>query len=410
MPQTLEAIEHARAAKVPIIVAINKIDKENADPERVKRQLAEQNLAPEEWGGETICVEVSALRKEGIETLLEMILLQAEMMELSADPAAPLRAVVVESEIDRQKGPSSTLIIQQGTLHVGDVLIGEKVYGRVRALMSWAGKRVQQAGPSTPVQILGLSDVSNPGQVFVVAASEKEARRMAQEELQQAREQSLRRRERVTLETIFGQPEDETKHLNVVLKADSQGALRALVDVLANMKEENVEVEILSQGVGEVKKSDILLASSSDAVILTFNVPVGGDVQALALREEVEIREYQVIYNILEDIEQALQGLLEPTYEKELIGKVEIRDVFRIPRVGLVAGCYVSEGRATRDAQVELVRSGEPIATASIVSLKRFERDVKEVTTGLECGIRLQGVDEFQKGDVIQVYQQKRTR
>jgi len=410
MPQTREAIEHARAAQVPIIVAINKIDKDNADPERVKRQLAEQDLAPEDWGGETICLEVSAVRKEGIEELLEMLLLQAEVMELSADPAAPLRAVVVESEIDRQKGPFSTLIVKEGTLRVGDVLVGEQVYGRVRALINWMGKRLQEAGPCTPVQVLGLSEVSVPGQVFVVAASEKDARRMAQQEREQAREQGLRKREKVTLETILSRPEDETRFLSLILRADSQGVLHALADVLASMKEENVEVEIVSQGVGEVKKSDILLASSSDALILTFNVPVTGDIQALAIQEEVEVRQYQVIYEMLEDIEAALRGMLEPTYEEELIGRVEIRDVFRIPRAGVIAGCYVSEGKVIRDALAEVTRSGEPVTKVSITSLKRFDRDVKEVAAGLECGIKLQGFDEFRKDDVIRVYQQRRTR
>lgn len=411
MPQTEEAINHAQAAKVPIVVAINKIDKDNANPERVKRQLTRYELTPEEWGGETICVEVSALRGEGVEELLEMLLLQAEIMELSGDPQSELQAVVIESEIDRYKGPFSTLIVKQGTLRVGDVIVGGEVYGRVRALINWKGERVKEATLSTPVQVLGLSDVSTPGQVFSRVDSEKTARGMAEEVREENRRKNLRRKEKVTLESILGTPEEkEVKTLNLIIKADSQGSLKAVVDSLVNLGDDEVKVEIVSQGVGEVSKSDVLLASTSEAIILGFNVDASSDVQSIADQEQVEIRRYQVIYDVLDDIKRALQGMLAPVFEEDLIAKVEIRDTFRVPRVGTVAGCYVTEGRITRGAKAKIIRDGEVIGEGPVVSLKRFEKDVNTVSTGLECGVKVEGAEEVQKGDLLEVYQQRRVR
>ncbi|MBE0477741.1 translation initiation factor IF-2 [Candidatus Aerophobetes bacterium] len=411
MPQTEEAINHARAANVPIIIAINKIDKENADLDRVKRQLTRYNLTPEEWGGETICVEVSALEKKGLHELLEMIFLQAEIMELSADPAGELRAVVVESEINRQKGPISTVIIKQGTLRIGEVIIGGEVYGKVRAFINWRGERLKDAGPSTPVQVLGLSDVALPGQIFVRVYSERIAKRMADEAKEEARRRSLRKREKIiTLESIFSSSQKEVKSLNVVLRADSQGTLKAVADVLTNMGDENVKVEVVSQGVGEIKKSDILLASSSEAIILSFNAEVSPEIKTLAHQEEVEIREYQVIYDIIEDIKLALTGMLEPVYAEDLIAKAEIRDIFKIPRVGIVVGCYVREGKVIRGSKVKVMREDKLTGEGKVASIKRFERDVNEVSTGLECGVKIDGVDDIQKGDLIEVYQERRLR
>lgn len=410
MPQTEEAINHARAANVPILVAINKIDKENADSERVKRQLTRYNLTPEEWGGETICVEISALHSRGVEELLEMVLLQAEMMELTADPDGELQAVVVESEMDRYKGPFSTLIIKQGTLRIGDIIVGGEVYGRVRALINWKQERLKEAGPSTPVQVLGLSDVSSPGQVFVRMDSERKARSMAEEKKEEVKQKSLRGREKLTLESIFSSPSKEVKTLNVILRADSQGALKAVADVLANMGDENVKVEVVSQGVGEVKKSDVLLASSSEGIILGFNVEISPEIQNLANQEKIEVREYNVIYDIIEDIKLALAGMLEPVYAEDLIAKAEVRDTFNIPRTGLISGCYVREGKVRREAKVKVVREGELIGEGKITSLKRFDRDVNEVSTGLECGVKVDGVEGIQKGDLIEVYHKRRVR
>jgi len=410
MPQTEEAISHARAANVPILVAINKIDKEDANPERVKRQLTRYDFTPEEWGGDTICVEVSALKRKGIDELLEMILLQAEIMELSADPDGELRAVVVESEIDRKKGPLSTLIVKQGTLRVGDVIVGGEVYGRVRALINWKGENLKEAGPSTPVQVLGLSNVSQPGQIFTRAKNERTARRMAEEAREKSRKQSLRRREKVTLESIFSSTEKETKTLNLILKAESQGSLKAVADVLSDMGDENVKVEIVSQGVGEVKKSDILLASTSKAIILGFNVDVPQEIQALAIQEQVEIREYQIIYDIIDDIKLALKGMLEPVYTEEIVSRLEVRDTFKISHVGLVAGCYVMEGKVIRGAKVKVMRDEQLIGEGTITSLRRFDRDVSEVSMGLECGVKIDGIEDIRKGDLIEVYQQRRIR
>jgi len=410
MPQTEEAISHARAANVPILVAINKIDKENANPERVRRQLTKYDLTPEEWGGETICVEVSALKKKGLDELLEMILLQAEIMELTADPDGKLEAVVVESEVHRKKGPCSTLIVKQGTLREGDVIIGGEVYGRVRALINWRGERLKEAGPSTPVQVLGLSDVALPGQIFTRADSEKVARRMAEETKEKLRSQSMRKREKVTLESIFSSPKKEVKTLNIVFRADTQGSLRAIADVLSNMGDEEVKVEIISQGIGEVKKSDILLASSSRAIVVGFNVEVSPEIRSLASQEKVEIREYQIIYDIIKDIKLALKGMLEPVYTEQLIAKAEVRNTFRITHVGLIAGCYVTQGKVVKGAMVRVVRQGESVGKGEIVSLKRFDRDVNEVSAGLECGIKIEGVDDIRKEDLIEVYEQKRIR
>jgi len=410
MPQTEEAINHARAANVPIIVAINKIDKENANPERVKRQLTRYNLTPEEWGGETICVEVSALKKKGIDELLEMILLQAEIMELSADPEGKLQAVVIESEVDRQKGPCSTLIVKEGTLSVGDVIVGGEVYGKVRALINWKGKRIKEAGPSTPVQVLGLSDVALPGQIFTRVENERIARKMAEEAKEKARKQSLRSREKITLESIFSPSQKETKTLHVVLRPDTQGTLRAISDVLASIGEEEVKLEVVSQGVGEVRKSDVLLASSSEAIVLAFNSEVTPEVEALASQEGVEIRQYQVIYDIIEDIKRAVKGMLEPVYLEEVAGRAEVREIFNIPRVGIVAGCYVMEGKVIRGARVKILRGEEVVGEGTVVSLKRFEKDVNEIPVGLECGVKIEGSDNIQKGDIIEVYQQKRIR
>lgn len=410
MPQTEEAIDHARAANVPILVAINKIDKENANPERVKRQLTRYDLTPEEWGGETICVEVSALKRKGIDDLLEMILLQAEIMELSADPDGEMKAVVIESEINRQKGPSSTLIVKQGTLKVGDIIVGGEVYGRVRALINWKGEKLKEAGPSTPVQVLGLSDVSLPGQIFTRVKNERIARRMAEEAREKVRQQSLRKRDKITLESIFSSTDKEIKTLNVILKTESQGALKAVADVLSDMEDENVKVEVISRGVGEISKSDVLLASTSKAIILGFNVGVPQEIQLLANQEQVEIREYQIIYEIIDDIKLALKGMLEPVYTEETIAKIEVRDTFRIPHVGLVAGCYVREGKVVRGAKARVIREESPVGEGTVVSLKRFDRDVSEVSMGLECGVKIDGVEEIKKGDLIEIYQQRRVR
>ncbi len=331
-------------------------------------------------------------------------------MELSADPNGKLEAVVVESEVHQQKGAFSALIIKQGVLKVGDLIGGGGVYGKIRALINWEGKRLKEAGSSTPVQVLGLSSTSLPGQIFVKVGSERTARRMAEETKEKIRQKSLHKREKITLESIFSSPQEKVKTLNLILRADSQGALRAIADVLANMEDENIKVKVISQGIGNIKKSDVLLAASSEATIFSFNVIIPLEIQTLANQEEIEIREYRIIYDIIEDVKLSLKGMLEPVYIDDLVAKIEVRDTFKIPRVGTVAGCYVLEGKVVRGAKAKIIRKDKSIGEGVITSLKRFDRDINEVSTGLECGLKVEGANEVQKGDSIEVYQQRRVR
>ena len=409
MPQTVEAINHARAAKVPIIVAINKIDKKEANVERVKKQLIRYDLMPEEWGGETICVEVSALTRQGLDELLEMILLEAEILELKANPDADLRAVVIEGEMDRQKGPLSTLLVQQGILRVGDVLVGGSIYGKVRALINWKGKNLKEAGVSTPVRVLGLSEVGRPGTVFKKVANEREARQLAEKFKEEEREKSLRKKNLLTLESLFQQTEENKKRtLNIVLKAEAQGSLKAVFDVLKKLENDEVELNIIHEGVGDVSRSDILLASASKAMVLGFNVGVSPTNRALAKSENVNIREHRIIYELIDDVEKILKGLIEPKYEEITIGKVEVRNIFKIPRVGTVAGCYIVEGKVLRGSRVRVLRDGKTVGEGTIKSLRRFDQDVRELSSGLECGINIEGFKEIRKGDLIEVYERRR--
>jgi len=409
MPQTVEAINHARAAKVPIIVAINKIDKKEANVERVKKQLIRYDLMPEEWGGETICVEVSALTRQGLDELLEMILLEAEILELKANPDADLRAVVIEGEMDRQKGPLSTLLVQQGILRVGDVLVGGSIYGKVRALINWKGKNLKEAGVSTPVRVLGLSEVGRPGTVFKKVANEREARQLAEKFKEEEREKSLRKKNLLTLESLFQQTEENKKRtLNIVLKAEAQGSLKAVFDVLKKLENDEVELNIIHEGVGDVSRSDILLASASKAMVLGFNVGVSPTNRALAKSENVNIREHRIIYELIDDVEKILKGLIEPKYEEITIGKAEVRNIFKIPRVGTVAGCYIVEGKVLRGSRVRVLRDGKTVGEGTIKSLRRFDQDVRELSSGLECGINIEGFKEIRKGDLIEVYERRR--
>ncbi|HHJ00924.1 MAG TPA: translation initiation factor IF-2, partial [Candidatus Aerophobetes bacterium] len=396
-------------AKVPIIVAINKIDKKEANVERVKKQLIRYDLMPEEWGGETICVEVSALTRQGLDELLEMILLEAEILELKANPDADLRAVVIEGEMDRQKGPLSTLLVQQGILRVGDVLVGGSIYGKVRALINWKGKNLKEAGVSTPVRVLGLSEVGRPGTIFKKVANEREARQLAEKFKEEEREKSLRKKNLLTLESLFQQTEENKKRtLNIVLKAEAQGSLKAVFDVLKKLENDEVELNIIHEGVGDVSRSDILLASASKAMVLGFNVGVSPTNRALAKSENVNIREHRIIYELIDDVEKILKGLIEPKYEEITIGKVEVRNIFKIPRVGTVAGCYIVEGKVLRGSRVRVLRDGKTVGEGTIKSLRRFDQDVRELSSGLECGINIEGFKEIRKGDLIEVYERRR--
>jgi len=409
MPQTVEAINHARAAKVPIIVAINKVDKKEADVDRVKKQLTRYELTPEEWGGETICVEVSALTRKGLDDLLEMILLEAEILELRTDPDADLQAVVIEGEMDRQMGPMSTLLVQQGTLRVGDILVGRSIYGKARALINWKGERLREAEVSTPVRVLGLSDVGNPGDVFKRVTNEREARQLAENFKEKEREKSLRKRNLLTLENLYPEMEKgEKRILNIILKAEAQGSLKAVSDALKKLQDDEVGVNIIHEGVGDVNRSDVLLSSASRGTIIGFNVGASSENLALARNENVNVREYKIIYEVIDDAKKILKGLIKPKYEEVVIGRAEVRNIFKIPRVGIVAGSYITEGKVLRGSRMKVLRSEEIVGEGTIKSLKRFDRDVKEISSGLECGINIDGFKEIKKGDLLEVYETRR--
>jgi len=410
MPQTVEAINHARAAKVPIVVAINKIDKEEAKSERVKKQLSKYDLIPEDWGGETIFVEVSALTGQGLDELLEMILLEAEMLELKADPEGDFQAVVIEGELDRQRGPCITLLIQQGKLRIGDLLVGGFAYGKVRTLINWKGERLKEAGPSTPVRVLGLSEVGVPGDIFKKVKDEREARQLAEGVKEKEREKGLTKRDIFTLENLYKSEEKEQKTLNIILKVDTQGSLKAISDTLKNLESEEVKINILHTGVGEVQRADILLASASKGIVINFNTVISSANRNLAKEEGVTIRSYQVIYEMIDDIKEMREGLLEPRYEEIIIGEAQIREIFNISHIGTVAGSYVTEGKIVKGGKVRIFRGEKMVGEGIISSLRRFDRNVNEVLTGLECGINIDGFNDMEKDDLIKVYQKRKVK
>jgi len=410
MPQTVEAIDHARAAKVPILVAVNKIDKEEAKPERVKKQLSKYDLIPEDWGGETIFVEVSALTGQGLNGLLEMILLEAEMLELGADPEGDFQAVVIEGELDRQRGPCVTVLVQEGKLQIGDLLVGGFTYGKARTLINWKGEMIKEAGPCMPVRVLGLSDVGMPGDIFKRVRSEREARQLAERVKEKEREKGLIKRDIFTLESLYPSEEKEQKILNVILKVDTQGSLKAISDTLKNLESEEVKINVLHGGVSEVQKSDILLASASKGIVINFNTLISSANRNLAKEEGVTIRNYHVIYEMIDDIKRIREDLLGPRYEEIAIGEAQIREVFNVSRIGTIAGSYITEGRMLRGCKVRIFREEKMIGEGIISSLKRFNQDVNEVLTGLECGINIDGFDKIEKGDLIKAYQRREVK
>lgn len=405
MPQTVEAINHAKAANVPIIVAINKIDKPNANPERIKQQLTEYELVPEEWGGDTIMVPISALKKQGIEQLLEMILLVADLQELKANPDRPARGVVIEAKLDRGRGPVATVLVQKGTLKVGDALVAGSVYGRVRAMLDDRGDRVQEAPPSTPVEILGLNDVPEAGDIFQVVEDEKLARQVAEERLIEKRQKELQVAAKTSLDEIFKQMEaGQLKELKIILKADVQGSVEALRNSLERLSNEEVKVNIIHSGVGAITETDVMLAAASKAIIIGFQVRPDANARKAAEGNGVEIRVYRVIYEVLDDIKAAMAGLLEPEKREVFLGRAEVRATFRVPKVGTVAGCYVTEGKIMNRALVRLIRDGVVIYEGRIASLKRFKDDVREVSQGFECGVGLEKFNDIKEGDIIEAY------
>jgi translation initiation factor IF-2 len=405
MPQTIEAINHAKAANVPIIVAINKIDKANANPEKVKHELAEQGLLLEEWGGDTIAVPVSAHTGEGIETLLEMILLVADMQELKANPARRARGTVIEAKLDKGRGPVATVLIQNGTLNVGDSIVAGVAYGKVRAMMDDKGKRIKKAGPSTPVEVLGFSEVPEAGDKFFVTPDDKTARQTAEGRKEQLRQSQLKSKQRISLEDLFNQiQEGQVKELNIIIKADVHGSVEAVKQSLEKLSNDEVHIKAIHGGVGAISETDVMLAAASNAIIIGFNVRPDTKAMQMANHEDVDIRTYRVIYDAINDMEAAIKGMLEPEYREVVVGKAEVRALFKVSSIGTIAGCYVLEGKILRNGDVRLIREGAVIYEGKIDSLKRFKDDVKEVVQGYECGISLQNFNDIKEGDIIECF------
>ena len=413
MPQTIEALNHARAAEVPIIVALNKIDRDNADPQKVLGQLAEHDLVPESWGGDTIVVEVSALQNLGVDDLLDNLNVVAEIEDLRADPDGRSQGVVLESFLDVGRGPVATVLVQRGTLKVGDPLVAGAAWGRVRALVNADGEQVKSAGPSMPVQVLGLSDVADAGEGFVVAPSEKIAGRVADKRGHWRRQANIGRDAHALsggarLEDIFTQiQKGETATLNLIVKADVNGSLEAVTESLRKLEREDVKLAFVHRAVGRITENDIQLAATSNATIIGFNVRPERKARELAVIENVEIRSYEIIYKLIEDIEAAMLGLLAPEFEEVVTGDAEVREIFSVPRIGRIAGCYVTNGTITRGSKVRFLRDGTIIWKGDISSLRRFKEDVREVQSGFECGIGLSDYQDLKEGDVIETFEER---
>jgi translation initiation factor IF-2 len=408
MPQTVEAIDHARAADVPVMVAVNKVDKEGADPNRVRTELANHDLNPEEWGGETVYADVSAKTKEGLDNLLEMIVLVTDLEELGANPDAPGTGTVVESELDPGRGPVTGVLVQRGTLRVGDAVVAGAVWGKVRAMLDHRGERVEEATPGMPVEVLGFDGVCEAGEHVQVVENERRARQMAQERETRLKSEQLARRQarKVTLEEVFERArEGQLKELNIVLKADVAGSLEALEDEIAKLPQEQVPVNVIHAQTGGINESDVMLASASDAIVIGFNVRPLAEARRAAEREGVDIRTYTVIYKVTEELRAAMEGLLEPEEVEETLGGAEILQTFKASKVGTIAGSMVTDGSVRRGATVRLVRDGTIVYDGRIGSLRRFKEDVREVTTGMECGIVLENFADVKEGDVLEVYE-----
>ena len=405
MPQTIEAINHAKAANVQIIVAINKMDKEGANPDRIMQQLTEYSLVPEEWGGDTICVPVSAKTHMGIDSLLESILLVAEMAELKANPNRAAKGVVIEAKLDKGRGPVATLLVQNGTLNAGDIVVAGQSVGRVRVMSNERGQRTKTAGPSVPVEITGLDTTPNAGDTFDVASDEKLARELVEKKKHDAKQAEWGAMQKVTLDTLFSSlKEGEMKELNIIVKADVQGSVEAVKQNLEKLSNEEVRVRVIHGGVGAINESDVQLASVSNAIIVGFNVRPDSNAQTLAERDSVEMRMYRVIYDCLEEVEAAMKGMLAPKTREVALGRIEVRNVMNLSSVGKIAGSYVLEGKVTRSAQIRVVRDGIVIAEDAISSLRRFKDDVREVQTGFECGIGLEKFNDIKEGDIFECF------
>ena len=405
MPQTVEAINHAKAAGVSIIVAINKMDKEAANPDKVKQELTEYELVPEEWGGDVICVPVSAVTKQGIDTLLEMVQLVADMKELKANPDRLAKGAVVEAKLDKGRGPVATVLVQNGTLHTGDVIIAGTALGRVRVMCDEHGNQVEAAGPSVPVEITGLAEVPSAGDTFNAVEDERLARELVEQRRQEQKEEVFKSYQKVTLDNLFSQiAEGEMKELPVIVKADVMGSVEAVRQSLEKISNEEVRVRVIHGAVGAVSESDVMLAEASNAIIVGFNVRPDPVAKENAEQSGVEIRLYRIIYDAIEDVTAAMKGMLAPKYKDVDLGRAEIRQVYKITGVGVVAGCYVLEGKIARNASIRVVRDGIIVADDKLSSLKRFKDDVREVASGYECGMTMEKFNDIKEGDILEAY------
>ncbi|MBN4890179.1 translation initiation factor IF-2 [Staphylococcus sp. EG-SA-26] len=406
MPQTIEAINHAKEAEVPIIVAVNKIDKPTSNPDRVMQELTEYGLIPEDWGGETIFVPLSALSGDGIDDLLEMIGLVAEVQELKANPKNRAVGTVIEAELDKSRGPSASLLVQNGTLNVGDAIVVGNTYGRIRAMVNDLGQRIKTAGPSTPVEITGINDVPQAGDRFVVFSDEKQAHRIGESRHEASIVQQRQESKNVSLDNLFEQmKQGEMKDLNVIIKGDVQGSVEALAASLMKIDVEGVNVRIIHTAVGAINESDVTLANASNGIIIGFNVRPDSGAKRAAEAENVDMRLHRVIYNVIEEIESAMKGLLDPEFEEQVIGQAEVRQTFKVSKVGTIAGCYVTEGKITRNAGVRIIRDGIVQYEGELDTLKRFKDDAKEVAKGYECGITIENYNDLKEGDVIEAFE-----
>ncbi|MBR4906750.1 MAG: translation initiation factor IF-2 [Clostridia bacterium] len=405
MPQTIEAINHAKAAGVPIIVAINKIDRDTADPERVKQQLTEYGLVTEEWGGDTICVPVSAKKQINLDQLLEMVLLQADVLELKANPDRLAKGTIIEAQLDKTRGPVATVLVQNGTLKKGDMIVAGMAFGKVRAMMDDKGRTVNVAGPSTPVEVLGFNEVPAAGDLLFAANDDKLSRQVADERRQKAKAAQVKQAQKVSLDDLFSQmAEGDLKELNLIVKADVQGSVEAVKQALEKLSNEEVRVRVIHSGVGAITGSDIMFASASNAIVIGFNVRPDSTARAAAEKEKVDVRTYRVIYNAIEDVENAMKGMFKPVFQEVELGRCTVRSTFRISGVGTIAGAYVNEGKVTRTAQVRVVRGGIVLHDGKIASLKRFKDDAREVMAGYECGISIENFNDILEDDVIECY------
>ncbi len=405
MPQTVEAIDHAKAAEVPIIVAINKIDLPNANPDKVKQELSEHGLISEEWGGDTLFASISAKEGMGIQELLEIILLQAEMQELKSDPSREAKGLIIEARLDRTLGTVATVLVRDGTLRAGDPFVTGLYHGKVRALIDDRGARVDEAGPSIPVEVLGCSGVPEAGDPFFVVADEKKAKALSAMRMEKSRQAGAAAQTKMSLEDLYERiRQDEIEELNLILKADVQGSAEALAESLERLSNEEVRIKVLHSGVGGVTETDVMLASASSALIIGFNVRAETKAMSLAEQEKVDIRFYTVIYDAVSDVEDAILGMLKPVYKEVLLGHAEIRDTFNMQRVGTIAGSYIVDGKMERNARVRLLRDSVVVHDGRIASLRRFKEDVKEVVAGYECGIRMENYNDVKTGDVLESY------